>query len=397
MDDWADTSANKSTLSAVPAIAKLAANAKIKRIHVLAWRDLADVEAGGSEQHAAKVAAIWAQAGLEITMRTSYAAGAPPTCVRDGYRVVRKAGRYLIFPRAVLAELTRRYGRRDAVVEIWNGVPFFSPIWARGPRMTWLHHLHTEMWPLVLPPSLASFGQHLESVVAPLAYRRTQIVTLAKSSKLLLLNNLGFKATNVHVVPPGVDANFVPGKRKSVVPTVLAVGRLMPAKAFDQLLEVMVKVREHVRAQLTIVGEGYSRDALERQIRGLDAQSWCTLLGRVDQKTLIKQYQSAWVLAASSLSEGWGMTITEAAACATPAVATRIPGHLDAVRDKETGILVNNSSEFVAALVKVLSDENLRKDLAQQARMRASHLTWERTAHKTMAVLANSVTHCQHD
>ncbi len=390
MEDWLEKPAKTNAPYALPSITSLAANAQIKRIHMLAWRDLADVEAGGSEQHAAKVAAIWAQAGLEVTMRTSYASGAPPTCVRDGYRVVRKAGRYLIFPRAVLAEITKRYGRRDAVVEIWNGVPFFSPFWARGPRMTWLHHLHTEMWPMVLPSQLARLGQFLESVVAPPAYRRTQIVTLAESSKLVLLDKLGFSAKNVHVVPPGVDAKFVPGEQKAAIPTVLAVGRLMPPKAFDRLLTVMAKVREHVRAKLIIVGEGYSRDTLERQIRVLNASSWCELLGRVDSKSLIQHYQSAWVVAASSVSEGWGMTITEAAACATPAVATRIPGHSDAVKDGETGILVDNSAEFVAALVRLLTNEGLRTELARKACQRASHLTWERTAENTMAVLANS-------
>ena len=115
-------------------IGDLAAEAGIERVHMLAWRDLADVEAGGSELHASEVASRWAEAGLDVTMRTSYAQGSPPRSVRDGYEVIRRAGRYAIFPRAVGAELLRRHGRRDALVEIWNGVPFFSPIWARGPR-----------------------------------------------------------------------------------------------------------------------------------------------------------------------------------------------------------------------------------------------------------------------
>src|SRR5580765_6914328 len=53
-------------------LAALAAEAGLKRIHVLAWRDLDDVEAGGSELHASRVAARWAEAGLEVTMRTSH-------------------------------------------------------------------------------------------------------------------------------------------------------------------------------------------------------------------------------------------------------------------------------------------------------------------------------------
>jgi hypothetical protein len=79
-----------------PSIAKigdLAAAAGLRRIHMLSWRDLADVEAGGSEVHAATVAKLWAEAGIDITLRTSYAQGQAPVVTRDGYRVIRRAGR----------------------------------------------------------------------------------------------------------------------------------------------------------------------------------------------------------------------------------------------------------------------------------------------------------------
>jgi hypothetical protein len=51
---------------------------------VLAWRDLGDVEAGGSELFTARINAIWAEAGLELTMRTSYAQGQKVNGERDG-------------------------------------------------------------------------------------------------------------------------------------------------------------------------------------------------------------------------------------------------------------------------------------------------------------------------
>ena len=53
----------------------VAAAAGLRRMHVLAWRDLDDVEAGGSEVHAAEIASRWAAAGLDVVMRTSHAQG----------------------------------------------------------------------------------------------------------------------------------------------------------------------------------------------------------------------------------------------------------------------------------------------------------------------------------
>ena len=363
---------------------------------MLAWRDLADVEAGGSEIHASTVASLWAQAGVEVTMRTSYAQGSPPETTRDGYRVLRRAGRYLVFPRAALAEATGRHGPRDALVEIWNGMPFFSPVWARGPRVTWLHHVHTEMWPLVLTPRLARIGQFLESRLAPPFYRQTQVVTLSESSRAMLLQRLGFRDENVHVVAPGISPMFSEAGEKSEGPSVLAVGRLMPPKAFDELIEAMVRVREFVPATLTIVGEGYARDALEHQISRLGAEHWCELAGRVDDETLVGLYRSSWVVAATSKSEGWGMTLTEAAACGTPSVATNIPGHMDAVSHGDTGLLVNSPNSLVEALVSVLSNPELRDRMAGQARRRAQEFTWERTAYDTMAVLASVARRARH-
>ncbi len=369
-------------------IGDLAADAGIGRIHVLAWRDLDDVEAGGSELHASTVAARWAAAGIEVVMRTSHAAGSPPRAIRNGYEIVRYAGRYLIFPRAVAAELFGRHGRRDALVEIWNGVPFLSPLWARGHRATWLHHVHEDMWPMVLPPKLARAGQLLERRFAPPFYRRTPIVTLSESSRAHILDRLRLPADNVHVVPPGIDPGFSPGA-EAPDPTVVAVGRLMPSKNFPALLDAMAAVRRKVpNARLRIIGEGYERPNLERRIAELGAAEWCTLEGRVAAEVLLEAYRSAWIVASTSRAEGWGMTLTEAAACATPAVATRIPGHTDAVVDNVTGLLVDRNDELAPAMVRLLTDHDVRQRQAAAALTRSAHFSWDRTAFDTLAVLA---------
>ena len=64
-------------------------------------------------------------------------------------------------------------GPYDALVEIWNGVPWFSPIWCRKPRITFLHHVHGPMWDQMLPGPLAACGRALETRLAPPFYRRS--------------------------------------------------------------------------------------------------------------------------------------------------------------------------------------------------------------------------------
>jgi len=157
---------------------------------MLAWRDLDDAEAGGSEVHAHNIAAIWAQAGVEVTMRTSAAAGLPSSDVRDGYKVSRRGNRFAVFPRSAGAEIMGRLGPCDGLIEIWNGMPFMSPLWRRGPRVIWLHHVHGPMWAMTLPAAIAKGGVLLEERIAPRFYRKQSIVTLSPSSQHELVDGL---------------------------------------------------------------------------------------------------------------------------------------------------------------------------------------------------------------
>jgi glycosyltransferase involved in cell wall biosynthesis len=374
----------------VAKLGDIAASARLRRITMLAWRDLDDPEAGGSEIHASRVAQLWGQAGIEVTMRTSYAPGAAQVSWRDGYRVIRKAGRYMVFPRAAFSEMMGWHGASDGLVEIWNGMPFFSPVWARRPRVVWLHHVHDTMWEMTLPPRLARLGRAVEFRVAPPLYRTTPIVTLSHSSKDEIVRKLRLRGARVTVVPPGIDPVWSPGdEEKSPAPLVVAVGRLVPVKRFERLVDALAAIKpRHPGLRAVIVGEGYVRDRLEAHIAQLDATDWISLPGRVEEAELLSLYRRAWVLASASAHEGWGMTITEAAACGTPAVATRIAGHSDAVVDGATGLLVDDPAGLAGALDRVLADGALRERLARDAREHAARFTWGATACGTLEVLA---------
>jgi glycosyltransferase involved in cell wall biosynthesis len=372
-----------------PALADLVEQSGLTRVHFLAWRDLADPEAGGSEVHADKVASAWAAAGLDVTMRTAAAAGQRAYGKRNGYSVVRKAGRYSVFPRTAISGALGRTGPRDGLVEIWNGMPFLSPVWAHCPRIVFLHHVHAEMWRMVLPPHLARVGEAMEFRLAPPLYRRTKIVTLSESSRQEIHELLGMPLENVTVVPPGIDPSYSPAGPKSERPLVVAVGRLVPVKRVDRLVSALVKVKQRVPGlEAIVVGEGYEREALEAQIRAADAQDWLTLPGRVSDAELVDLYRRAWVVTSASAREGWGMTITEAAACATPAVVTDIAGHADAVAAGVSGLLVPEPEDLSDALSDVLSDQWLRRRLTDGALAHAARFTWQATARHTFAVLA---------
>jgi glycosyltransferase involved in cell wall biosynthesis len=138
-----------------------------------------------------------------------------------------------------------------------------------------------------------------------------------------------------------------------------------------------------------IIGDGYERPALTELVRDLDAESWVTFAGFLRDPEVVDLYRRAWVVASASAREGWGMALTEAAACGTPSVATRIPGHADAVRDGESGVLTDETAGGIAAgLVEVLADPQRRRQLTAGALQRAAELSWENTATGMMRALA---------
>lgn len=367
---------------------ELADQAGVRRIHMLGWRDLDDDEAGGSEVHASTVAALWAQAGLEITMRSSASVGRSAVGFRDGYRVVRRGSRYGVFPRAAAAEITGRHGPCDALVEIWNGMPFASPLWWRGPHAVWLHHVHGPMWNMALGDTLGRVGRLLEERLAPPLYRRVPVVTLSQSSEAELIDELGFDRARIGVVEPGIDARYSPGGSRSDTPLVVAVGRLAPVKRFPMLIRAAARARERIGdLQLVIVGEGYTRPDVVATIDEVGGHDWVRLAGHVSDDELIGLYRSAWCVASASEREGWGMTLTEAAACGTPAVVTNIAGHSDATRDELSGLLCDGEEGLTDGLVRLLGDATLRARLQAGALARAAELTWEHTAIANLEVL----------
>jgi glycosyltransferase involved in cell wall biosynthesis len=168
----------------------------------------------------------------------------------------------------------------------------------------------------------------------------------------------------------------------------VAVGRLVPVKRFPALIDALAVAKRDVPAlRAVIVGEGYARPVVEQAIAAHDAAGWIELAGRCDDDELVALYRRAWVLASASQREGWGMTVTEAAACGTPAVATRIAGHADAVEHGVSGLLVDSPAELASALTAVLQDRVLRERLHRGALTRAGELSWEATAMGTLQAL----------
>ncbi len=172
------------------------------------------------------------------------------------------------------------------------------------------------------------------------------------------------------------------------------MGRLVPVKRFDVLLRALAKVKaDQPELRAVIIGEGYERPALEALRHELGATDWVRLPGHVADEELVSWYRRAWVVASSSQREGWGMTLTEAAACGTPAVATAIAGHADAVVDGESGLLVDEVGELAPPPSGACWVTRCCAAAWPRARSaRARWFTWDATARRALEALAGEAT-----
>lgn len=362
----------------------------IERVESFAWRDLDDAEAGGSELHADEIFRRWAAAGIEIVHRTS--TRETRTFERHGYTVIQRGGRYDVFARVIASELGRRLTRRrrsdTAVVEIWNGVPWFGPLWSPKQRVVWMHHVHRDMWADVLPRPLDAAGRFLETRFAPLFYRRSTFATLSESSADEI-ERIGIDRSQLTVIPPGVHERFTPEESaRSDVAEVVVVGRLAPVKRQRLALDALATARATVpELRVQLVGDGPDRSAIEAWVDEHDAADWVTLRGRVSDDELVAAYRSAWLVVSASHAEGWGMSLTEGGACATPCVATDIAGHRGAAIDGVTGVLVADSDDLGSAIVSLLHDSERRAAMAAAAMEHAVGLSWTAVAARQLEVL----------
>ncbi|MFM7125280.1 MAG: glycosyltransferase family 4 protein, partial [Actinomycetota bacterium] len=128
---------------------------------------------------------------------------------------------------------------------------------------------------------------------------------------------------------------------------------------------------------------GPERSRLERRIADLDAHHWIRLVGRVPFEDLLALYRSSWLITSASLTEGWGLTLTEAAGCGTPAVASDVPGHRSSVLADRTGTLVP-VNELGSALADLLIDHERRTMMSDLAVQWARSLSWDRLAEQVL-------------
>src|SRR3954464_11707029 len=168
------------------------------------------------------------------------------------------------------------------------------------------------------------------------------------------------------------------------------VGQAVERKGLPVLLRAFEALREHVPAELTLIGA--MPDEIEPLL--LDGREGITILGKVDDETKVRALREADVLAAPSLGgESFGMVLTDAFAAGTPVVASDIAGYRGVVRDGHDGVLVprGDAAALGEALRGLALDAPRRAALAANAFASAERYAWPRVAAEVLDAYEDAI------
>ena len=290
------------------------------------WKDLAHPRAGGAEVYTQELARRWVAGGNRVTLLTSCIDGRPDEEFVDGVRVVRRGGRTTVY-RAAERWFASCGERFDLVIDEVNTRPFGCAQWPGTDRVVALvHQVAREIWRHEVPFPAALVGRYVLEPRWLQSLRDVPVVTVSASSADSLRH---YGIRDVTVLPQGCTLPVHrPQVRKEADPTFVFVGRMAPVKQPFHVLQAFEDVRRYLpRAKLWMIGTGPLLDRLMAQTR-----PGVQFFGRLSEDEKFNRMAAAHALIVTSIREGWGLVVSEAAAVGTRAIAYATPGLVDSVR-----------------------------------------------------------------
>jgi glycosyltransferase involved in cell wall biosynthesis len=362
-----------------------------KHIVMFNWRDVANPEGGGSEVYVETIARGLVRHGARVTIFCAAHDLAPNDETVDGVRYVRRGNRLEIYLIGVLHLLLRRFGHIDVVVDVQNGLPFFTRVATRRPVVVLVHHVHREQWPVVFPGALSRVGWWIESRLAPWLYRRSQYVAVSRSTRRELIA-LGVDGHRIAVVHNGTNpVPDMPPLEDTPRPLLTVVGRLVPHKQVEHAIDAVATLRaKHPDIRLSVVGSGWWEDHLRKYAADAGAGDIVAFEGHVSEERKHEILERSWLMLLPSLKEGWGLVVGEAGAHGVPTVAySSAGGTKESVQDGISGVLVEDQDGFTEAVDRLVEDGAYRHRLGDAARVVSRTFSWENSQDSFAHVLGD--------
>jgi glycosyltransferase involved in cell wall biosynthesis len=289
----------------------------------------------------------------------------------------------------LLAPLLLRLGHADVYHGVLNVVPLLCPV----PSVVTIHDLSAFLFTQTFRKVNRVYTQWAIKVACR---RASRILAVSEFTKREIVRWLGVPPERIVVTYDACEARFAPPdpaaleafRRRAGLPErfILFVSTLEPRKNVPMLLEAYARIADAIDAPLIIGGgKGWLYDEIFAKVERLGLSDRVRFAGFIPGEDLPLWYAAATVFTLPSLYEGFGMPLLEAMACGTPVVTTSSSSLPEVVGDAGITVPPTDAEALGAALLRVLSDAELRAELRQRGLRQAQRFSWHATAERTLA------------
>lgn len=227
---------------------------------------------------------------------------------------------------------------------------------------------------------------HSKVIIAtsPNYAKESEVLRKFKSKIEIIPNFVDEKKFNPEINPKYIKERYSLKNKK----VILFVGRLVPYKGVSYLIDAFSLVKKKIKnAKLLIVGSGPLENELKKKSENINDILF--IKPRDLELPLIFRSADVFVLPSITRQEAFGIVLLEAMSSAIPCISTKISGMPFVLGD--AGILVEpkNSKQLSEAIIKILSDETLAKELGRKARIRVEeNFTKDKAVNKLIKLYA---------
>lgn len=368
-------------------------------ILLLSWRGSGHPNAGGAEISTHEHAKAWVRAGHSITLFTSYYQGAKKEEIIDGVSIVRKGAQFFgVHLEAFKWYCFAAHPKFDIVVDQFHGIPFFTPLYVKVPKLGFIHEITKEVWKLNQFYSpfnflLGNIGMLLEPLIFK-PYRKIPFMTVSQSTKRDLVN-WGIPDDNITIIHNGVNVpSFKRLPQKEKKKTLIYLGALAKDKGIEDALRIFTILNNSSSNwQFWVVGKCDLRylEKLKIQSEKLKLKGKIKFWGYVDEYKKFELLGRAHLLINPSIREGWGLVVIEAAAVGIPTIAFNVPGLKDSILDGKTGMLCDSVQQMVSEIERLLNDDSRYNEISRNAIIWSRKFSWEKSVKSSLNLMKKLV------
>lgn len=327
----------------------------------LSWKDIEHPLSGGAEYISDSMRRELTKSGHKVVLITSSYPGSKNEETTDGITIHRVGNKYSVYFEAYRIIRSKYRDWSEIIIDEMNTIPFFSGLYNKKSKNILLfYQLAREVWFYQMIFPLSFIGYLLEPVMLRVLSHKYDKVLTESLSSAYDIKKYGFSKVELFRINMAlIPLTALPDKPNRNI--VLSLGAIRPMKRTLDAIKSFEYAKDlNDELFMIIAGDNTSSYAkkLEKYISSSRHSKSIEVLGKVSKKRRLELMNKAGIIIVTSIKEGWGLIVTEAASQGTPAVVYDADGLRDSVIDGKTGIVCRSEPhEMGNAIIRLLSDE----------------------------------------